>query len=433
MIKLSNLENFLSQYISILNNPSIIYIGGGTYCYSTNSDEKKNWNYEENQQFPPFLHDLKAKHQNIKILIVLIDPAFNLNTPPYIVNSTDQFYSESWKKSNKYENLFHSTLGIDVITIQDTIIWNKSNNNIEKEEEDTFDFENFMVNLSNKVSISNSNTLMFYHEFTGSNVSELEQVVKKKSTFNSNKICIDITRGSNMSCYFNLSNPEFYPVILLDETTNKLKYINPDILSNNEKINIISQYKKFTKNFEISDSNCDYYKFKPNYLLATNPKIILCFQIIKSDKIIFNTILNGLIPMIRYLFICENNTNINNKIWGISHLIYLKYYINNLNCDYETEKYIFNQIEQIEEYINIVESINLNISSNPNYDEIILNLKENIINGLFDIIKNILANILVKYNININIIDDLIINLKQISNKYEMTTCYKNFILNLNI
>ena len=94
-----------------------------------------------------------------------------------------------------------------------------------------------MVNLTDK--IVNTNTLLFYHEFTGSNVLMLEQEVKKKATtFNPNKICIDITRGSDMSCYFNLSNPEFYPIISLDET-NKLKYFNPDILSNNEKINII--------------------------------------------------------------------------------------------------------------------------------------------------------------------------------------------------
>lgn len=422
MINLNNLENWIIKHIDLYaSNPSIIYIGGGTYCSSVNDSSDKYWKYEENQQFPPFLHDFKSSNIDIKILVVLIDPAFDSNTAPYIVNSQDQYYSNSWTKSNEYSNLYHSTLDIDVIVIPDKIVWKEKFQKVSE----TFNFTNFMVNLTNKVI--KSNCLLFYHEFTGSNPIMLEQIVKKKVVdYNSNKICIDITRSSDMSCYFNLSNPEFYPVILLDRTNNMIKYINPEDLTNNEKNKIISEYKKFTEGFEVPDSKCEYYKHKTNYLFATNPDIILCFQIIKYDKLIFNIISNGLIPMIRYLYICEDYSNINNKMWGMAHLMNLNSII---YSNYIDETFISNKTEQIQKDLNFIESINSNISLNPYLKEKISYLKENIISGLFDIIKNILINIVSKYQINVIVIEDFITNLKQLENKYNMIQFYKNFII----
>lgn len=411
MINLENLEEFVIKYINT-NKSSITYIGGGTYCYSANLEDNV-WSFDKNQQFPLFLHDFKSKNTEIPILIILIDPAFNLNIPPYIVNSTDQFYSGSWEKSKINSNHYHSTLGIDVIVISDIIAWGE---NLQRKK-DCFDFENFMVNLCNKVSEPKSNTLMFHHEFTGSNVLELEQLIKHKTqNFNPNKICIDITRGSDMSCYLNLSNPEFYPVISLDKS-NKLKYSNPDILSNDKKTHIISKYKKFTNGFEIIDSTCKYYPYKPNFLFATDPNIILCFQIIKSDKIIFKLISDELISLIRYLYICTDNTNLKNKMSCISHFNKLKIYINNFihNYDYINDMFLSDTINLLED------------------NEIISHLKENVIDGLFDIIKNILVNIIIKYKINVITVEDFINNLKQLRNKYDMIPLYKNFILNLNI
>ena len=432
IINFDNLENWLTKYIDLNSSkPFIIYIGGGTYCFSVDNNGNKHWNYEENHQFPPFLHDFKSSNIDIQILIILIDPAFDLNTPPYIVGSPNEFYSNSWNKSNEYLNVYHSTLKIDVVVITEKVIWGEK---IQTEPE-IYNFTNLMVNLTNK--IEKINTLLFYHEFTGSNVLMLEHEIKKKSIyFNPNKICIDITRGSNMSCYFNLSNPEFYPVISVDET-NKLKYSNPDILTNDEKINIITNYKKFTNGFEIQDSNCEYNKLKPNYLFSTNPDIILCFQIIKLDKIIFNLISNGLIPMIRYLYVCEDNSNINNKMWCVSYLTALNSYINNFNSivnpDHKNEIYIHERVKKIQEDLNLIELINSNINSYPDYNETISHLKNNMIYGLFDVIKNLLVNIVIKYQINTIVVDNFINDLKQLENKYDMIPLYKNFISNLNI
>lgn len=432
MINLENLEEFVIKYINT-NKSSIIYIGGGTYCYSENL-ENNVWSFDKNQQFPLFLHDFKSINIQIPILIILIDPSFDLNITPYIVNSTDQFYSGSWEKSKINSNHYHSKLGIDIIVISDGIVWGE---NLLRNKNNHFNFENLMVNLCNKVSEPKSNTLMFYHEFTGLNVLELEQLIKQKTiNFNHNKICIDITRGSDMSCYFNLSNPEFYPIIEFNEF-NKLKYSNPDVLSNDEKTHIINTYKKFTDGFEIPDSTCEYYPYKQNYLFATNPNIIMCFQIIKYDKIIFNLISDGLIPLIRYLYVCTDNTNFNNKMWGMSHFKKLKIYINNFsfihNCDHRNDTFLLNIVNLVDDNINLIESINSNINDNPDYDEIISHLKENVICGLFDIIKNILVNIVIKYKNNVIVVEDFINNLKQLKNKYDMIELYKNFISSLNI
>lgn len=460
MINLDSLENWIFNYIdSNVSNPSIIYIGVGTYfspVYKTGTSNKY-WNYDENQQFPPFLHDFKSSNIDIPVLVVLIDPAFNTSDFSYIVNFQDQFYSGSWEESKEYSNIHYSTLGINVIVIPEKVIWKENLH----EEPESFDFANFLVNVCNKVSSSNpssssssssnpgstltsnpnpnpnSNTLLFYHEFTGSNPRILEQIVKKNAIdYDPNKICIDITRGADMSCYFNLSNPEFYPVISLD-SSNKLKYVNPLMLSSDEKTNIILKYKKFTKGFDVQDSGCEYYASKPNYLFATNSDIILCFQIIKFDKMIINIISNGLIPMIRYLYICTNDSNINSKIWGTTHLMHLTYLTNELNSIHNfdfTNKIpipITNQIEKIQEDLNLIELINLNILSNPDHFTTILYLKESVICKLFNLIKNILENIFNKYKINPNVINDFIDNLKQLHNKYDMIPLYKNFIENL--
>lgn len=126
-----------------------------------------------------------------------------------------------------------------------------------------------------------------------------------------------------MSCYFNLSNPEFYPVITYDEL-NKLKYINPDMLSNNDKINIIKQYGKFTIGFNNNSYDCIFSKSNCNYLHHMPCEMILCFQIIKNDQIMLNYIMNGILPMIRYLYVCDENKNLNLHMWGVSYLFSLK-------------------------------------------------------------------------------------------------------------
>jgi hypothetical protein len=440
MITLHTLKDYIIKFINS-NDSSIIYFSTGSYCHANKYNEEldtyiRHWGFEENQQFPPFLHDFKFKHLDVPILIILIDPSFNDNQP-YIVSSSDNFLDKSWTTSQEFLNLYLSSFRLNVIKISDKISW--GDKFIESQTD--FNFEKLMIELCEYISNQSSNSVLFYHEFTGSNVILFEHLVRKNTIkFDPNKICIDITRGADMSCYFNLSNPEFYPIITYDEL-NKLKYINPDMLTNDYKTHIIEKYKKFTHGFNDNLVDCIFSKFNCNYLFQTPHEIILCFQIIKNDQVILNYISNRILSLIRYFYVCGENKDFNLKIWGIQHIISLKNYIQNkFSVEYLDYKYTTNSLNTLNivvDNIKLIDEINQNkFSNNPNdhnYNENIKFLKNEIIFNLYLVIKEILTDIIIKYQINIFEVDELITELRELKDKYNMIDVYKKFILKFNI
>lgn len=437
MITLYTLKDHIIKFINT-NKSSIIYFSVGSYCHANKYNEElktniRQWGFEENQQIPPFIHDFKFKNLDVPILIILIDPAFNDN-PPHIVSSSDNFLDKSWTTSQEFSNLYLSSFELNVIKISDKILWGDK---YVKTQTD-FNFEKLMIELCEYVSKPSHDSILFYHEFTGMNVISLEHMLRKNTIqFNSNKICIDITRGADMSCYFNLSNPEFYPIVTHDEL-NKLKYINPDMLSNYEKTNIIDRYKKFTSGFNDNLGDCIFSKFDCNYLFQTPHEIILCFQIIKNDQVILDYISNGVLPLIRYFYVCDENKNFNLKMWGIQHMISLRNYIENkCSTEYLDHKYTtncLNVLNQIIDNIKLIDEINQNeFLNNPDYNENINFLKNEVIFNLFLIIKEVLVDIIIKYKINIFEVEKLITNLRELKDKYNMIDVYNKFISKLNI
>lgn len=443
MITLYTLKDYIIKFINS-NDSSIIYFSTGSYCHANkyNKELKTNirhWGFEENQQFPPFLHDFKFLNLDVPILITLIDPAFN-DDPPYIVSSSDSFLDKSWSTSQEFTNLYLSSFGLNVIKISDKILWSDK----DVKTQTNFNFSKLMIELCEYITNPLSNSILFYHEFTGSNVILFEHLVRKNTIeFNPNKICIDITRGADMSCYFNLSNPEFYPIITYDEL-NKLKYINPDLLTNYDKTKIIEKYKKFTTGFNDNLGDCIFSKLNCNYLFQTPNEIILCFQIIKSDQVILNYISNGILPLIRYFYVCNENKNFNSKMWGIQHIISLINYIQNkCSIEYLDYKYFsncLNTLNHIIDNIKLIDEINQNEFSNnptnptnPDYNENIKFLKNEIIFNLYLVIKEILTDIIIKYQINTFEVEKLINDLSELKDKYNMINVYKKFISVLNI
>ena len=77
MRELSYTYEYIRKVIS--EEPVVIYFGVGSNFYpnETNLYEFEDWGFKNNQQFPPFLQDFKQKYPEIKILLILIDPAFN--------------------------------------------------------------------------------------------------------------------------------------------------------------------------------------------------------------------------------------------------------------------------------------------------------------------------------------------------------------------
>lgn len=402
MINCSNLDNYINEYIK--NNPTIIYIGVGTEF--TNYENKDKWNYEDNQQLPSFLFDAKIKYMEYKLLIILIDP--NISNPPYIINSTDSFLDNSWIKSNIYTNLFESSFGIDVICIKEFITWGFHKNY----ESEYYDIENMMINICKKISDTKINSLLFYHEFTGKNTIFLEYEIKKKFNYDDKKICIDITRGSNLSCYFILSNPENYPIIKVDN--NNLIYNNPEYISEIEKKSIITQYKNFKINLDyFSIHNLNFNKISNNI----NEFILNC-QIIKIDTISFDIIKNSIITLIRQFYTLSDDDLFYKKI-----SVY-NYTFPTLSFRF---KFIKSNIDDINNNFNLINELNEEKETNNNYKEIFINIKKDILNQLFNLLEIILKNILYKYNLDNTIIENFIILLYN-TDKFKLISNFEEFI-----
>ncbi len=410
-IDLDNLLNFIIKFINSLNS-SVIYFGVGTHFYDEANISE--WEDNNNQQFPLFLNDFKSKYFDIPILIILIDPSFKKE--PYLVSKCKNFLHGSWNISNKYSNLFLSELGVSVVRISKHICWGF-------EKENCYNIENLLIKLSIYISQPQINSLLFYHEFIGTNTIKLEKIILQKSfeQINLNKVCIDITRGSDTSCYFNLSNPNFYPVIVFDD--NKLKYKNPNLIDLFEKKNILSKYILFTKGF-YSESNISYNtgisKFNKNILFDKPDEMILCFQIINQDNLNICFLIDFIIPLIRQFYSNgEHNQYIIKN--GIKNL---NYFIGHIDL-FEYKNFNKNYVELLEN-LNLIEILNnnrTNLEENPE-------LKNKCLYNLYLILKNIVNFIFIKYDFKINefIINNFIDKLKDTDDKYNIMFIFNDFI-----
>jgi len=405
MIDFTNLNKFIIEFIE--SNSTIIYFGVGTKFYSTNKSDE--WDFKSNQQFPPFIHDAKLKYFDKKILIILIDPAFDDNLP-YIVSSSNNFLENSWIRSCSHTNLFESSFGISVVTLNQCINWGIYRTH--EHNSSYIDIEPILMELCEFIGKPNINSILFYHEFTGKNVILLENSIKRFYNYDDTKICIDITRGSDLSCYFNLTNPENYPIITIDENTNKLKYLNPSNQDIRKLTEIISKYKKY--NFDSGSGLFD--RLETNYLIDKPEELILYFQIVKLDSITIELIENCLVTMIRQFYTMENKKNFGMGMWGVKYFDIIK------------SKFIEANFYFVEEKFKIIDDINLNSDNSKDYELIFEEIKSAILEELYNILKSIFNVLLLKYNIDEDYIGDFINRIKNLENKYEFVNYYKNFI-----
>ena len=412
MIDFSNLKKFIIDIVE--SNSTIIYFGIGTQFYNTKKSSV--WDFKENQQFPPFIHDAKLKYFDKKILIILIDPAFENNYIPYIVSSSNNFLENSWTQSKIHENLFESSMDITVITINEYINWgiykSQSQSQSQNDSSNYIDMEPVLLELCEYISRPNINSILFYHEFTGKNVILLENSIKTTFNFDETKICIDITRGADLSCYFNLTNPENYPVITIYE--DKLKYLNPLGLNLSESTDILNKYEKFSFDSNFNSKLVD--KFETNYLIDKPDELILYFQIVKSDAIIFELLTNGIISMIRQFYTMVEKKNFGMGMWGVKYFNIIKSKINSVNFDL------------VEEKLKLIDIINCDVNSIFDYDLRFNEIKHVILEELYKNLKLSLEILLLKYNSDKYIIDNIINELKNIENKYDFIKYFKNFI-----
>lgn len=256
--------------------PCIIYMGVGTHC-----NDQDTWNYNTNQQLPAFLHDWKINNPTIPVKIILFDQA--TITDPYIITDTSLFFTDSFVKDTRYCNVYKSEFGIQVYSFALNVNWFNDNFNLKE----NYDITELIISIIK--SVSESNHLFFFHEFTGRNPEFLEYEIKKLIDFNEHKVCIDISRGKDLSCCVDFSEPENYPLIKLNQES--ISWINAKFISLEKQEELI---KKFT-NKTIAILECpyynsdmfDYYLFK--HIVHNNRYIFnICKQIIHVIRTLYN-------------------------------------------------------------------------------------------------------------------------------------------------
>ena len=395
-ILLEQLVNIIEKMVSI--EPIIIYIGVGTEYHSISDTI---WNFKDNQQFPPFIHDAKLKFSNIKIIIILIDSL--LSDIPYMITDDSSLLTDTWVQDSKYFNMFKSSMNLDVIAIREEITWGDFDNNsiISK------NITEIMIQLCTIVNLSNS--LLFYHEFTGRNPILLEHYLKKNIDYNSNKICIDITKGADSSCYFNLLDPENYPIITYCNNS-ELLYLNPNNLNKEQEKIIYEKYKYYTKDI-----------INENQLISTEDELVLYFQIVKQEKLIIKLLNNSIISLIRQLYTLTNIEHINSKMCQIQ-------YFDHLKIKFE---FVKKPIDNILTKLLIIDNLHLNEQNSSDYINNVNTIKIQLLDDLNLILKLILLDIGWKHNLHIENIELLMKQFNQLDNKYNIMSIFIKFIENL--
>jgi hypothetical protein len=230
-------------------SPCVVYMGIGTNYedYGTS-----RWNRELNQQMPIFLHDWKINNYGVPVKIILFDGI--AKNSPYIVKDEESYYAESFMRDSKYVNVYKSYFGIQVYDFHLNVKWTNDEYNMPGD----YDITNLVAKIVKRVS--ESNHVFFFHEFTGRNPEQLEYQIKKMTKYDDSKVCIDISRGRDLSCCVNFSEPENYP--LINMTGRSITWVNPKLFSFEKKREL---NKKFNKaNIESNSTpyeNCEIYDF----------------------------------------------------------------------------------------------------------------------------------------------------------------------------
>ncbi len=431
MTDILSIDN-LSYYLKtrLIEQPTIIYFAIGSenlqYRESIMNSGDENavtqnkiagkWKPHENQQFPPFLHDFKLSNMDVNIIIVLIDMEMSLR--PYIINEPERFYSDTWK-DGPYCNIYNSEYGIEVISIRECLGWDDEKTMFSSFK--LFDIRPLMVDLCDY--ILSTNTLLFYQEFTGNNTINLEYEIKEKYPyFDNKKVCIDITRGSDNSCFFDMDKPEAYPIIKYKKGI--LEYVSFDNLDIGLQRDIIIKIPYFIKNDLISE-NLVNPKFKKEYFL-------FC-QYINKNYILLKKIRDSVLSLLRISSDKKNVTILSpiNTSWQIDAICYLSKIFPSIVPNFTNIKQILLKFsekegEEGEDGGDVKQKfLNENISQDTDFIE----YKRRIVyEECIDILRKTLMDIS-KINYSQENIDLLIESIMSVSDKYKIDNIIRDYCL----
>jgi hypothetical protein len=380
--------------------PCVIYMGIGTHC-----NDPLRWDVPQNrclnQQFPCFLHDWKISNLDVPIKIILFDA--ETKSKPYIVTDRSSFCNGSFVQDDKFSNVYNSEFGIQVYSFPTNVKWKNDRYNLNG----SYDITELLLKIVQKVSACNY--LFFFHEFTGRNPQDLEIEIKKMFDYDDQKICIDISRGRDLSCCVNFYEPENYPLIEKDEI-NLIKWLNPKNISFDKKRLLIDNFSK-------GHEYAEYIQ----YLKESNE----LSNIVYSDELVFN------------FYIYKQIMNVNKNIYNICNKIFFT--MKNLSSKFKSFD-IIDEKNIIE--LNILQLVFSNFSLI--YSDILTHLfllKENTIKDdefkisysykltLMDKLKTVLVMCMSSLNIDDTKIIDLMKDFERESDLSKFRLIFKNFCM----
>ncbi len=400
MLTINQIPDFIQTKVGDI--PTVIYIGVGSEFLprdresnlSESSESYSNvkiWEPNQNQQFPLFLQNFKLYNPDVQIIILLIDGV--IRTKPLIVQETDRFYSGRWT-NDYFPNVFESEQLITVATFKNNINWHNLSENL-------INPLNMLIQLIK--NIESTNTILFYHEFTGLDVSIVEnQVIKKLGeSYNRNKVCIDISRGEIGDCFPDFSSPNLYPIINKCNNTNKLIHMDPRNIDLDYKLDL---YQK------INNLNPDK-NLRINLFDTIQSDTILYLQLACLNKVIINKVCNSVFVILRQIKINPEP-------------------IPDLSASVEAIKYLSYEFMDIFDIISHV--CKLIINCNKDKEKIMEN-KIIITNLCYDIIVYFAKKLYSNYSTNEMAIEDLVVEMKNTTNLYNLANVYKNFFIRRNL
>jgi hypothetical protein len=219
--------------------PGIHYISVGSAMLLAKHENEVSQDYC--QQYPPFIQDIKNNYPEVNITILLMDSV--LEQVPYCI--TNQLQNYVWN-NNEYSNvfvgkLFDNTKQNNVITIycfNDMVNWLPG-----EQIKNTINIYNQLLIYQNKI-IDNADSLLFFHDFTGRDVSELATIMDNVLKNNRKYVMYDITVRKDAGCYVKLNDDINKPIIIRENK--RLEIFNPFNITNTS--TFISNLGKEQKN-----------------------------------------------------------------------------------------------------------------------------------------------------------------------------------------
>lgn len=263
----------LPLYLHMEN--TVTYISIGCACHS-------EWTIEEDQQFPMFLRDFKEKHKTTRINVILIDPL--IGKIPYL---------EHIKCYHPVQNIYVCINNVIFYVFKQAVRYIPKLTSIPSDP-DNLDITNLLKDLNKKCLKEDG--VLIVHDFSGMEISLLDQYFSDYTISFSTKIMYDISNGQQQGCLLDLKDKVNYVNIcrygaeIILENIQKLSIDNFLSLVRSEDLMEETQKKiQLYKERLMQDFISQLHHLRRAYLwkdsIAKNKDVAICKRVIRKKQV----------------------------------------------------------------------------------------------------------------------------------------------------